>query len=132
MAGEQSFGQRVENFTATKTVLGWACVASIVATMIVGFAWGGWVKGSTAEEMASDAAWNARATLAAAVCATNFAAADTATAQLASLKGLDSWKRDSFIEEAGWVTLPGVEKPVAGAAELCAEQLVNPKMADAS
>ena len=130
MAGEQSFGQRLQDFKATKTVLAWACVGSIVATMIVGFAWGGWVKGSTAEKMATEAAAGARATLAAAVCVSQFGAADTAMAQLASLKEMDSWKRDTFIEEAGWVTLPGVKLPVAGAAELCAVQLINPKMAE--
>lgn len=127
MAEEQSFGKRLQNFRATKTVLFWACAGSVVATMIVGFAWGGWVNGSTAEEMASDAASQARATLAAAFCVNQFGAADTATAQLASLKGLDSWKRDTFLEEAGWVTLPGVVKPVAGAAELCARELIDPK-----
>jgi hypothetical protein len=48
-----------------------------------------------------------------------------ATTQLASLKGAESWKRDTFIEEGGWVTLPGVEKPVTGAASLCAQQLLD-------
>ena len=130
MAGDQSFGKRIQDFKASKTVLAWACVVSIVATMIVGFAWGGWVKGSTAEEMATEAAAGARATLAAAICVSQFGAADTATDQLASLKGMDSWKRDTFIEEAGWVTMPGDKSPVAGAAVLCAEQLINPKMSE--
>ncbi len=51
------------------------------------------------------------------------AAAD-ADAKLAALKETDSWKQDTFIEEGGWVTFANMEKPVDGAAELCASRLM--------
>ncbi len=86
------------------------------------------MRGGTAQEMAMQAAAGARAELAAAVCIHQFVKGTNATSQLASLKGTDPWKRDTFIEEGGWVTLPGVEKPVTGAASLCAQQLMDAKL----
>ena len=36
----------------TKTIVFWSWMGSIVLTMIIGFAWGGWVTGGTAQKMA--------------------------------------------------------------------------------
>jgi hypothetical protein len=128
MEGKPSVSRRWRDYRASKAVLIWSCAASIVVTMIVGFSWGGWVRGGTAQDMATKAAAEARTELAAAVCLHKFVNGPNATAQLASLKGTDSWKRDAFIEEGGWVTLPGVEKSVTGAASLCAQQLMDAKL----
>jgi hypothetical protein len=127
MAEKLSLSRRWEDFRPTKTAVFWSCVGSIVATMVVGFTWGGWVKGGTAQDMASTAATAARAELVAAVCLHSFSNGPDATTKLASLKGTDSWRRDTFIEEGGWVTMPGGTKPVAGAARLCAQQLIDAK-----
>ncbi|MBM3599708.1 MAG: hypothetical protein FJX35_15970 [Alphaproteobacteria bacterium] len=128
MAETLSLAKRWEDLRATKTAVFWSCAACIVGTMIVGFTWGGWVKGGTAHEMAIKAASDARAELAAAVCLHAFVNASDATTKLASLKGTDSWRRDTFIEEGGWATLPGESKPVAGAARLCAQLLMDGKL----
>lgn len=125
MSDKPSLARRWQDYHATKTVLFWSCAASIAATVIVGFGWGGWVRGGTAEDMANRAATDARAALASTICVNRFASGDEAAARLAVLKGTDSWKRDSLVEAGGWVTLPGVEKPVAGAAALCAQQLMD-------
>lgn len=128
MTDKPSMTRRWEDYRATKAVVFWSCVASVVATMVVGFGWGGWVRGGTAQEMATKAAADARTELAASVCLHQFVNGPHAKSQLASLKGVDSWKRDSFIEAGGWVTLPGAEKPVAGAARLCADQLLDAQL----
>jgi hypothetical protein len=125
MTGISSFRQRWEKLQASKAQLFWACAACVVATIVVGFTWGGWVTGGTASQMAAKAATEARAQLAADVCVERFAKGPDAVAQLATLKGSDSWKRDSFIEAGGWATLAGMDKPVAGAANLCAQQLLT-------
>jgi hypothetical protein len=119
--------QSWEDYQAPKTVVFWACVASVLATIVVGFGWGGWTRGSTAEEMATTAATSARAELAAAICEHGFMKSSNATSELATLKGADSWKRNGLIEAGGWVTLPGGEKPVSGAAELCVQRLTAVK-----
>ena len=121
----QGIGKRWDSYQPTKALAAWLCVISVAATMIVGFGWGGWVRGSTAQDVATKAASGARAELAAAVCVHQFVAGTDATTRLASLRGTESWKRDTFIEEGGWVTLAGADKPVAGAAGLCSQTLMD-------
>ena len=125
MAENLGFAKRVEKYRASKTLVFWSCAACTVATMIVGFAWGGWVTGGTAREMATKAATDARAELAAAFCVHQFSSAADATTKLASLKAADSWKRDTFIKDGGWAKLPGTDEAVTGAANLCANQLIE-------
>lgn len=127
MADQQSWTKRVEKFRASKTQVFWACAICIVATAIVGFSWGGWVTGATAREMTTKAAMEARAELAASFCVYAFAKEPDAATKLAALKGSDSWKRSEFIEKGGWVTVPGMDEAVQGAAALCAEQLMDAK-----
>jgi len=125
-------GQRWESFQASKTTLFWSCAACVVATMIVGFSWGGWVTGGTADKQSATAATSARAELAATECVTRFMGGTEMTAQLAALKASDSWKRDDLIDKAGWTTPPGVDKPVQGAATLCTQRLLEAKAAGVS
>lgn len=129
MAEKPSLSKRWEDLRATKGQVVWSCAICVAATLIVGFTWGGWVKGSTAQDMATTAASGARAELAAANCVYRFSNAPDGVSKLAMLKASDSWKRDSFIEEGGWVTMAGVERPVSGAATLCTRQLMDPKPA---
>src|SRR5918993_1895083 len=56
MVETQRLGQRWAGYKATKATLFWSCAASVVATVVVGFAWGGWVTGGTAGSMAAAAA----------------------------------------------------------------------------
>ena len=128
MADNPSLSRRLQDFKASKTQLFWACATCVVATMVVGFTWGGWVTGGTANGMAASAATGARAELAAAVCVQQFVNGPDAVAKLASLKGADAWKRDGIIEKDGWVTLVGMDKPVSGAAALCVRQLMDDKL----
>jgi len=121
------FGQRWETYRASKATLLWSCAACAVATMIVGFAWGGWVTGGTAEKMSEAAASTARAELAAAMCVSRFMSGTDMVAQLATLKAANSWNRDDLIDKGGWTTPPGVEKPIKGAADLCAKRLLEAK-----
>lgn len=124
MTGIAGLTKRWSDFQASKTQLFWACAASVVIAVVVGFTWGGWVTGGTADQRAATAATEARAQLAATVCVERFAKGPDATAQLAALKSSDSWKRDTFIESGGWATLAGMDKPVSGAASLCVQQLM--------
>jgi hypothetical protein len=57
------------------------------------------------------------------VCVQRFLDASDSRAQLASLKKTNSWQRDDFIEKGGWATWPGLDRPVATSADLCAERL---------
>jgi hypothetical protein len=125
MADGKSTSQRFQDYRPSKTALFWSCVACIAATLIVGFAWGGWVTGGSAQQMATKAADTARAQVAAAVCVKQFMAQPKAGTQLAALKQTSSWQRDSFVEKGGWAQIDG--KTYDGAADLCAQQLAQMK-----
>ena len=63
----QGFGQKWTAYRPTKGLLFWAAAAGAVATIVVGFAWGGWVTGGGAKRMAEAAAAGSRDQLVAAV-----------------------------------------------------------------
>ena len=117
--------RRWEAYRPTKGAWLWTSAGCVVATIVVGFAWGGWVTGGTATRMASDAADGARAQLAATVCVAAFNRGPDAVAQLAALKKASSYQRGDMIVKGGWVTIPGSVDPVAGAADICVEKLIN-------
>lgn len=125
MAEKMNMSRRWDDYRASKTVLFWSCTGCVVGALILGFTWGGWVTGGTAEEMAEETAEQARAQLAAAVCVHEFVQAGDASVQLASLKDLSSYRQGEFIEEGGWATMPDADEPRDDVADLCAEQLVE-------
>jgi hypothetical protein len=128
MADGDSLGQVWSHYRPSKSVWFWSCVASVVATLIVGFTWGGWVTSGTAAQMSATAADNAEAKLAAAYCVTAFETAPNASTQLAALKKTDSWQRSDFIDKGGWDKLPGEKQAITGAADLCVTKLMSAKL----
>ena len=123
-APNPGFMQRFEDYRPSKSALGWSCALCVVATMILGFTWGGWVTGNTAAEMARKAGDGAGANLAATLCVAQFKNDPAEAVQLASLNKVERWDRASFITKGGWATLPGMKEPVSGSADLCAQQLM--------
>lgn len=116
-------GRRWSAYQPTKGTLLWAAASGAVATIVVGFAWGGWVTGGDAKHMASTAAADSRDSLVAAVCVERFQGAVDARAQLAELKLLQSYSRGSFIEKGGWAMMPDQVRPTSAATRLCADHL---------
>ena len=125
---DKSLGQRWSEYRPTKGIWFWSCVASIVATIVVGFAWGGWTTSYTASQMSAAAADHAKAQLAAAYCVTAFENSPNAATQLAALKKADSWNRSGIIDNGGWDKLPGEKQAVSGAADLCVTKLMAAKL----
>ena len=128
MANNSGLGSRWESYQPSKGIWFWSCVACIVATVVIGFSWGGWVTGGTATKMAANAATGANAEMAAADCVHRFESGSDATAQLTALKKAESFQRSDLIEKNGWATMPGTKEPVEGAALICAQQLVRPSL----
>jgi hypothetical protein len=127
-----SLGKRWEAYRPTKGVWFWSSAGCIVATILVGFAWGGWVTGGTAERMASDAGAGARAQLAAMVCVAGFNHGPDAVTRLAALKKASSYERNGMLVKGGWLTMPGSTDPVAGAADICVQKLMSPDLKTAT
>jgi hypothetical protein len=96
-----------------------------VATMFVGFYWGGWSLGSTADKMAKERSELAVIAALAPMCADKFRAPPDAGAKQVTLSKVDSWKRrDEFPKE--FVTLPGETYPNSALADACYTLLARP------
>ncbi len=115
--------ERWEDFRATKTVVFWSCVVTMVLTMIVGFAWGGWVTGGTAQTMADKIAQDAVLKRLAPICVVQFNRDQGKDQKLAELKALDTWQKGDYVEKQGWATMPGEEKADSAVATDCARLL---------
>lgn len=124
MSHTDSLSQRWSEYRPTKTAWFWSGVVIAIGTMVIGFTAGGWTTGGTAAEMAEDAARDARAELASAICVHRFAEAPDASTKWAELKDASSYERDNLIEDAGWTTFAAMEEAVPGAADMCADNLV--------
>jgi hypothetical protein len=99
-----------------------------IATMIVGFNWGGWSLGSTTDKVARERSETAVVAALAPVCADKFRALPDAEAKKAALLKVDSWKRrDEFPKE--FVTLPGDSYPNSALVDACYALIVAPKAA---
>src|SRR5258707_4223342 len=95
----------------------------VVATLIVGFQWGGWVTGGTAKEMAQKSANTALVTALAPICVDKFQRSAQAAANLTELKKVSSWQQGDFISKGGWATMPGSDAANSAVADACAIML---------
>ena len=103
---KQSLSQRIQEYQVSKTVLFWSCAGSIVLATVVGFSWGGWTTGGSAQDMADEAAADARQELAAVVCVDRFMAAQDADVQLTALKEItSSYAQSKFVQDGGWAVI---------------------------
>ena len=101
------------------SLLGAAGGAIILA--IIGFAWGGWVTGGTAQEMAEEMAEVAVLGRLAPICVEQFKQDPAKDQKLKELKKEDSWKRGDYVANQGWATMPGEKEPDNKVAEKCVE-----------
>ena len=119
-----SFRQWWDEARPTKTVVFWSWVGSVVLTMIIGFAWGGWVTGGTAQKMAEKMAGDAVVKRLAPICVVQFNRDPGKDQKLKELKETSTYQRGEYVEKQGWATMPGEEKPDSNVAEECARLLM--------
>ena len=102
-------------------------VAGAIATIFVGFNWGGWSLGSTADKMAKEQSELAVVAALAPVCADKFRALPDVAAKTVALSKVESWNcAEEFPKE--FVTLPGETSPNSALVRACYALLV-PKSA---
>jgi len=98
-----------------------------VAAMIVGFSWGGWVTGGSADKHAASVAHDATVTALAPICVDRFRAQSDAAAKLAELAKASSYERGGIVERSGFALMPGEKTVDSDVARACAEILTTPK-----
>jgi hypothetical protein len=105
------------------TRLAQGAAVGAVATMIIGFNWGGWVLGKTAENNATMLVNTALVKAYGPVCIERFKQQPNVEAKWAELTKVDTWRRESYIKESGFATPPGSTSPNAAVADACADAL---------
>ena len=75
--------------------------------MIIGFTWGGWVRGSTARSMADDSIVMRLAP----ICVVQFNRDPRKDQKLIELKEASTWQGSNYVMKQGWATMPGETGP---------------------
>ena len=102
----------------------WGVVVGAAGVAIVGFAFGGWVTGGKATELAKQQADKAVVAALAPICVDKFRHAKNADENLGKLNAISySWEKGTYVSQGGWATLPGNDEPNSGVAQACAEML---------
>ena len=112
------------NWEKIKTAL-WGAIGGAIVLAIVGFAWGGWVLGGTAQKMAEELAQSAVVARLAPICVEQFNQDSEKDQKLKELKEESYWKRGDYVGKQGWATMPGEKNPDSTVAGKCAELLVK-------
>ena len=100
-------------------------VGGAIVLAIVGFNWGGWVTGGTAQKMAEETAEDAVVNPLAPICVEQFNQDSEKQEKLEELKEKSVWDRDDYVEKQGWATMPGEKTPDSKVADKCADMLIE-------
>src|SRR6185436_2093422 len=90
-----------------------------IATAFIGFNWGGWITESTAKQLAVKDTSTAIVAVLAPMCADRFRTAANTALITAEFKKTNAWQQDSYIQNGGWATFPGLLSPDLGIAQAC-------------
>ncbi len=101
----------------------WGAAGGAAVLAVIGFAWGGWVTGSTAEQMAAEASRTAVVDRLAPICVEQSNRDPEKDQKLKELKEIDSWKRGDYVRNQGWATMPGEKDPDSTVSTKCADLL---------
>ena len=125
MAREEKVSYRnwLKNVKATKTAVFWIVILVIILTIIVGFNWGGWVTGGTADRSAVSSAQDAVTERLSLICVGQFNQDPQKAEKLIELKAVSSYQQATYVNEQGWATMPGEEKAERKVADACARLL---------
>jgi hypothetical protein len=99
-----------------------------VASIVIGFSWGGWITSGAANKLAGEQADTAVVAALTPICVEKFLQNSDAKANLAALQKISTnWQQGDYLEKGGWATSPGVGSPDYHLARACAEKLVQSK-----
>ena len=104
----------------------WGAVVGSILTMIVGFAWGGWMTSSTVNRLSANRADTAVTAALVPICLAQQKTDRPEGEKLGELRALtSSYQQTEFVMKAGWATFPGQADPNRGVAEVCAAELLK-------
>ena len=96
-----------------------------VASVAIGFSWGGWMTSRTANILAVEHAESAVIAALTPICVAKFLQAGDAKENLATLQKISSnWEQGQYVEKGGWATRPGARSPDYLLGRACADKLI--------
>ncbi len=98
-------------------------IVGAVVVSVVGFSWGGWMTGASADELASDRSRDSVIEALVPVCLDIARTDPNRMTQLAAMRAGSSFARRDAIMAAGWATVPGADAPNRDLASACADGL---------
>lgn len=102
--------------------------AGAVATLVIGFYWGGWVTGGAAKDQSARNANLAVVNALAPICVDKFKSSNDVAANTAELKKTSSWQQGAFITKGGWASTSSGSSDSAAVADACARLLIDSKI----
>ena len=103
----------------------WSATGGAIVLAIIGFSWGGWVTGSTAQTMAEESAETAVVSRLAPICVEQFNQDSDKDMKLKELKEKSSWERGDYAKKHGWAIMPGEKEADRKVAVKCAELVMQ-------
>ena len=103
----------------------WGAICGAIITMIIGFAWGGWVLGSNSLDMGEEMAQTAVLDRLTPICVAQFNQDPQRDEKLKILKEKSSWERDKYVKEQGWATMPFEKEPDSRVADRCSALIMK-------
>ncbi len=94
-----------------------------VSVGIIGFTWGGWVTGGTAETRAAARAHDGVVAAMVPVCLDIARTDPEHSTKLEAIRAASSYQRRDAVMDAGWATIPGTEQPDRDIAQACLSAL---------
>jgi hypothetical protein len=103
----------------------WGAIGGAVVTMIIGFAWGGWVLGSNSLNMSKETARTAVVDRLAPICVAQFNQDPDRDKKLVEFKEVSSWKKGQYVQDQGWATMPFEKEPDGSVADRCSALIME-------
>ncbi len=125
VASKPSLGERWRALQPSKTILVWACLASVVLTIVIGFTVGGWMTAGGAQEAAATLAKAAVVDRLAPICVAQFNQDPESVTKLDAMNAMTAYGRTQYVQEQGWATITGDEKPDRKVADACLAMLLE-------
>ncbi len=118
--------KRWDKAKLTKSAAFWIATGAVALTLFLGFSWGGWMLGQSAQTMADRASEDAVVERLALICVAQFNQDPLSNEKLTEMKALTtSTQRASYVKDQGWATIPGEASPDNRVATECAQQLMR-------
>ena len=122
---KQSTRQRWSEAKMSKMATFWISLLSVVVVVVLGFTLGGWMTEGAAQKEAQAMARNAIIERLAPICVAQFNQDPESLLKLDELNGMSTYQQTQYVQDQGWATISGEEKPDRKVADACSKLILE-------